>query len=73
MGTKSAISNTFLKELLKYDHLPAKMINDLIELANDAPNNQVYGSKLYAKLMDLSNDRLIEALDVDRLYTLSVY
>lgn len=50
-----------------------KIVKSLIDLANNAVNDHVYGIRLYQKLEELSENKQILATDVDRLYTLGVY
>ena len=40
--TLAAVPDTFLKEILKFDDLPLKVINELIALANNAAINFSY-------------------------------
>ena len=66
--------NTFLESILKYDGLTEDVIQELVDLSNDASGEEVYGESLYQKLIELSEgDYGFVNDDVDRLYLLSVY
>ena len=66
--------DTFLESILKYDGLTEDVIQELVDLSNDASGEEVYGESLYQKLIELSEgDYGFANDDVDRLYLLSVY
>ena len=48
-------------------------MNDVIRLHNEADQDEVHGERLYHKLMKLAHeDGLLDNMDVDRLYVLSI-
>ena len=47
-------------------------MNDVIRLHNEADQDEVHGERLYHKLMELEQEGLLESMDVDRLFVMSI-
>ena len=47
------IENSFFDQVRKFENLPLKDLTELVDLANSAHYEELFGLKLYAKLMDL--------------------
>ena len=65
------IQNSFLRRVMIFEsYLSQKEIIELIELANSAHQEEVFGLKLYTKLMGLKQDKKIFGMHIcDRIYS----
>ena len=52
------IDDSFINSILQYDdtRLPEEDYTELVQLANEAPKEKLFGLKFYAKLMDLQKE-----------------
>ena len=63
------IENTFIDHVLLFEELALKDIKKLVSLANSAHEEEVFGLKLYAKLIDLKKEEKIFGENIcDLLY-----